>query len=244
MHRVALSCSSLGQHSVMIHSWPVQLHSVAHECRFGLYLLDYTLGMGRHRTHPNILCIFNIFVCTGDTDSSSDFEAIPTPGGLKFRDTPSPTGSEFNTPPTSLVGRAASITDDEEDAQFGTPRASLAGSFRSGPQGSHPVQLHGPVFQVPAPLLPLACSSSSSCLRCRIIWLHHFIPDCTTYNCTLSLLLFYHLGYRMLSCWSRLRPRVNMCMSAECDLHVEVLNACVIQTYACASFQYAGMVSI
>ena len=86
--------------------------------------------------------------CTGDTDSSSDFEAIPTPGGLRFRDTPSPTASEFNTPPASLVGRAPSITDDEEDAQFDTPRASLAGPFQSGPQGSHPVQLHGPVFQV------------------------------------------------------------------------------------------------
>ena len=89
----------------------------------------------------------------GDTDSSSDFEAIPTIGGLKFRDTPSPSGSEFNTPPASLVGRAASITSDEEDA-FGTPRAAVAGPSGSGPQGRNPVQLHGPVFQVsPAPSL-------------------------------------------------------------------------------------------
>lgn len=102
----------------------------------------------------SIMCVTNI----GDTDSSSDFEAIPTLGGLRFRDTPSPSGSEFNTPPASLVGRAASITSDEEDG-FGTPRAAAAGPSESGPQGSNPVQLQGPVFQVrPAPLPTLLCA--------------------------------------------------------------------------------------
>ena len=83
----------------------------------------------------------------GDTDSSSDFESIPTIGGLRFQDTPSPSGSEFNTPVASLVGRAASISSDEE-ACFDTPEAAVAGPSGLGPQGRNPVQLHGPVFQV------------------------------------------------------------------------------------------------
>ncbi len=78
----------------------------------------------------------------GDTDTSSDFEAIPTMRGLAFRDQPSPPGSEFNTPRASAVGRASSITDDE--GQFETPRATAAGAFGS----MNPVQLQGPVFQV------------------------------------------------------------------------------------------------
>ena len=79
--------------------------------------------------------------CSGDTDSSSDFEAIPTMGGLRFQDTPSPTGSEFNTP-------APSVASDEDDPPYGAAQASLTGPFQAGPQGSHPVQLQGPVFQV------------------------------------------------------------------------------------------------
>ncbi|KAL0042922.1 hypothetical protein WJX79_003977 [Trebouxia sp. C0005] len=80
----------------------------------------------------------------GDTDTSSDFEAIPTMRGLAFRDQPSPPGSEFNTPRAPAAGRATPIPDDE--GQFETPRATAAGAFGS----MNPVQLQGPVFQAPA----------------------------------------------------------------------------------------------
>ena len=82
------------------------------------------------------------FAFAGDTDSSSDFEMVPTMRGLRFRDQPSPSGSEFNTPRASMVARASSITDDE--GQFVTPRADAAGAFGS----MNPVQLQGPSFQV------------------------------------------------------------------------------------------------
>lgn len=84
----------------------------------------------------------------GDTDSSSDFEAIPTMRGLQFRDQPSPSRSAFDTPPASVVGQAASINSGD-NSQFETPRAAGIGSgLPFG--GRNPVQMQGPLFQEPA----------------------------------------------------------------------------------------------
>ena len=90
--------------------------------------------------------LMDAVVCSGDTDSSSDFEAIPTMRGLQFRDQPSPSRSAFDTPPASVVGRAASINSGD-NSQFETPRAAGIGSgLPFG--GRNPVQMQGPLFQV------------------------------------------------------------------------------------------------
>lgn len=91
----------------------------------------------------------------GDTDSSSDFEMVPTMGGLRFRDQPSPPASEFNTPRASMLARASLSTDDE--GQFVTPRADAAGAFGS----MNPVHLQGPSFQAPALLASSSVFTSS-----------------------------------------------------------------------------------
>ena len=90
--------------------------------------------------------LMDAVLCSGDTDSSSDFEAIPTMRGLQFRDQPSPSRSAFDTPSASVVGRAASINSGDS-SQFETPRAAGIGSgLPFG--GRNPVQMQGAVFQV------------------------------------------------------------------------------------------------
>lgn len=119
---------------------------------------------------------------------------VPTMRGLRFRDQPSPSGSEFNTPRASMVARASSITDDE--GQFVTPRADAAGAFGS----MNPVHMQGPSFQVCYIQVPYAqytlldplCLSLSVSGRCwtklLCMLVHAALPHLHVSTCCLQCL--------------------------------------------------------